>query len=93
MRFWYSAAKDPKKIDDILENMKNWYQKSLKLKKVKWYILISKLNNITFGAVAKKIVIDVNEPSYTSHNQIWKGTAPILKNKVIKTNNKPLNMI
>jgi hypothetical protein len=62
--------------------------------------LISKLNilNIldiritidSLGIIAKNIVDEMGEPSYTSGDHIWNGAAPILNNKAIKTNNKPI---
>jgi hypothetical protein len=36
-----------------------------------------------------KGVTDVKEPSYTSHNHMWKGEAPTLKRKVVKQKTIP----
>ena len=51
----------------------------------KKHSLSSKPNKTIFGADANSIVTDKIAPSYTSHNQKWKGAAPILN---INTQNK-----
>ena len=42
-----------------------------------------------FGATAKKLVIEVGDPSYTSGVHIWKGTADTLKAKPTMINTIP----
>src|SRR5215468_11299766 len=43
----------------------------------------------TFGAAAKKAVIGVGAPSYTSGVHIWNGTADTLKQKPANRNTMP----
>ena len=43
----------------------------------------------TLGAVAKKAVTGVGEPSYTSGVHMWKGTAETLKARPTSRNTRP----
>jgi hypothetical protein len=82
---------EPIKIEENPASKKKGSQTLLKLKKTRKKILTIILNNISLGALAKSIVTLSKEPSYTSHNQKWKGAEPTLNNKVIKIKQTPKN--
>ena len=50
---------------------------------------IAMANAATFGAVARNSVTAVGEPSYTSGNQEWNGTAPSLNAMPTTTKTSP----
>jgi hypothetical protein len=52
---------------------------------------ITTLKMIIFGTAANNNVTLITAPSYTSHNQEWKGAAPTLKRNATKMKRIPLN--
>lgn len=89
-RFWYNADKEPTAIDKTLVNKNKEVQKPPKSPKIRRNSLIKRLKIIIFGWAANRRVTQIIAPSYTSHNQAWKGEAPILNKNVIKINIIPI---